>query len=727
MKSCKQCGNAMASDAPEGLCARCLLSVAMKNQPTASIHLVESRPPEVPIAGRVAEPTIDISNLAEVARRLPQFEILELLGRGGMGVVYKARQLQLDRIVALKILPPADATAPDFVERFRREARSLAKLNHPNIVHVHDFGETNGLYYFVMEFVDGANMRSLIGSGRMTSAEALAIVPKICDALQFAHEEGVVHRDIKPENILIDKKGRVKIADFGLAKLLGRTEADPQLTVSGATLGTPRYMAPEQVDKPGSVDHRADIYSLGVVFYEMLTGELPMGRFAPPSHKVQIDVRLDEIVLHALERDVQLRYQHASEVRNDVEKVTSGSSAIAASSTDNAQATVGELPPGQPAPLRPRFQIWYFLLSTVIFTAAFCAALALWNLRWPGVPLGGVVIFIALGVATALGRNFRILLAHWKTDTPIKAVVRFGFCLTSCVGGYYFVLGGTFAQWERNYSIYHDSSGFAHEYAGKEYQLVRLLPSYQHSIPQVELTDTFGGRFIDRNSCFRDGTLDLSADDAEICFRLFLGFWLLAGAVVILFVGRGRMFKPNRSWRVWIWPATLMLAILAGWLTCGIMRVFQWRFNQSALSGSEIVKVSLNDVRQPLQALLTSRGYAPANMRIFSMNRIPDGAQIGATGAEDFVKPSPFDRWRWTRGVLVPTHPAVQLMYVTTAWRPPGNSSSSPAAVGAPQVETYVMWTIYGANLVDGSAYSFNDQLHAAAEAAKTTAPTTEP
>jgi predicted Ser/Thr protein kinase len=291
-----------------------------------------------PGASRPAAANIDIADAAEVARRLPQFEIMELLGRGGMGVVYKARQIQLDRIVALKILPPEDAASPGFIERFRREARSLGKLSHPNIVNVHDFGDTNGLYYFVMEFVDGVNLREMIRAHRLTAAEALAVVPKICDALQFAHEEGIVHRDIKPENVLIDKKGRVKIADFGLAKLLGREEIDPRLTVSGATLGTPRYMAPEQVEKPGSVDHRADIYSLGVVFYEMLTGELPMGRFAPPSQKVRIDVRLDEIVLHALERDVDLRYQHASEVRDDVERVTSNPAA--------AQGTSG-------APLTP--------------------------------------------------------------------------------------------------------------------------------------------------------------------------------------------------------------------------------------------------------------------------------------------------------------------------------------------------------------------------------------
>jgi serine/threonine protein kinase len=295
MNFCPQCGTPVTSDSPERLCARCLLSVAMKGAGTPSPRDTATEAAAPGGGSRPAAVNIDIADAAEVARRLPQFEILELLGRGGMGVVYKARQIQLDRIVALKILPPQDAASAGFIERFRREARSLGKLAHPNIVNVHDFGETNGLYYFVMEFVDGVNLREMIRGQRLTSAEALAVVPKICDALQFAHEEGIVHRDIKPENILIDKKGRVKIADFGLAKLLGREETDPRLTVSGATLGTPRYMAPEQAEKPGSVDHRADIYSLGVVFYEMLTGELPMGRFLPPSQKVQVDVRLDAI------------------------------------------------------------------------------------------------------------------------------------------------------------------------------------------------------------------------------------------------------------------------------------------------------------------------------------------------------------------------------------------------------------------------------------------------
>src|SRR5438552_109605 len=182
LRFCPQCQRLLPANAPEGLCPQCLLRAAAAPP---------SEPQAVTTSGR--GDIVDIGDPAAVGKCLPQFEIIELLGRGGMGVVYKARQINLDRIVALKILPPVDSQSADFVERFRREARSLAKLSHPNIVAVHDFGESGGLYYFAMEFVDGANLREMIRTGKMRPEEALAIVPKICDALQFAHEEGVVH------------------------------------------------------------------------------------------------------------------------------------------------------------------------------------------------------------------------------------------------------------------------------------------------------------------------------------------------------------------------------------------------------------------------------------------------------------------------------------------------------------------------------------------------------
>jgi tRNA A-37 threonylcarbamoyl transferase component Bud32 len=266
----------------------------------------------------------------ELAPHFPQLEMLEFIGQGGMGAVYKARQKQLDRIVALKILPPDIGQDAAFAGRFAREARALAKLNHPGIVTIHDFGQTDGLFYFIMEFVDGVTLRQLLSTGRVSPREALAIVPQICDALQFAHDQGIVHRDIKPENILLDRRGRVKVADFGLAKLIGgeketapsnSTTVSPNLTESGKIMGTPQYMAPEQAAHPLEVDHRADIYSLGVVFYQMLTGKLPDKRLEPPSKRVEIDVRLDEVVLRALEQKPELRYQQVSEVKTMLETI----------------------------------------------------------------------------------------------------------------------------------------------------------------------------------------------------------------------------------------------------------------------------------------------------------------------------------------------------------------------------------------------------------------------
>jgi serine/threonine protein kinase len=314
-----------------------------------------------------------------IATFFPQLEIIELIGRGGMGAVYKARQPGLDRLVALKILPPRPGSDPGFAERFTREARALAKLSHPSIVAVYDFGQVSGagvppacapsippeaaatptagaprhstldtrhspaLHYFLMEYVDGPNLRQLERAGKLTPREALQIVPQICEALQYAHDEGIVHRDIKPENVLLDKKGRVKIADFGLAKILGREPQDFHLTGAGQVMGTPHYMAPEQVEHPQNVDHRADIYSLGVVFYEMLTGELPLGKFAPPSRKVQVDVRLDDVVLRALEKEPERRYQSASQVKSAVE--TLSTQPIQTPSPVVPTATVAPQPP----------------------------------------------------------------------------------------------------------------------------------------------------------------------------------------------------------------------------------------------------------------------------------------------------------------------------------------------------------------------------------------------
>jgi len=267
---------------------------------------------------------LDLPSLEEIAAAFPDLEVLDLIGHGGMSAVFRARQPKLDRMIVLKMLPKPLAATPGFAERFTREGRVLARLSHPSIVAVHDFGESGGFFFLIMEFVDGVNLRQAMRAGRFTPEQALNIIPAICDALQFAHTQGVLHRDIKPENILLDSKGRVKIADFGIAKIIGEEGGDAMLlTQSGAKLGTAPYMAPEQIEQPSTVDHRADIYSLGVVFYEMLTGELPLGRFAAPSTLSSVGGNIDEIVFKALKKERGRRQQSVGEFKTQLQGLTS--------------------------------------------------------------------------------------------------------------------------------------------------------------------------------------------------------------------------------------------------------------------------------------------------------------------------------------------------------------------------------------------------------------------
>jgi len=342
-RQCSECGRSLPADAPQGLCPQCLIKLGLPTGAEAQDGASPDKPNDTPTSGAPPSAGFVPPEPGALAEQFPQLEVLELLGQGGMGAVYKARQKQLDRLVALKILPPQAGRSEAFAERFTREARSLAKLSHPGIVMVYDFGRTQaGLYYFVMEFVDGTDLRHVIRSGQLSPAEALVVVPQLCEALQYAHEEGVVHRDIKPENIMLNKKGQIKITDFGLAKLLDQPATVYTLTQAGQRMGTPHYMAPEQIEHPHMVDHRADIYSLGVVFYEMLTGELPLGRFPPPSRKVRIDVRLDEVVLKTLEKEPERRYQHASEVKIDVETIVSEAPAPGRAAEPAKQAEQGD-------------------------------------------------------------------------------------------------------------------------------------------------------------------------------------------------------------------------------------------------------------------------------------------------------------------------------------------------------------------------------------------------
>lgn len=253
----------------------------------------------------------------EVRRLLPRFRIEHLLGRGGMGAVYLGIQKDLERKVAIKLLPGELALDEGFVLRFEREARMLASLSHRGIVQIHDFGRTEGGHpYFVMEYVEGEMLRDWMGSGKRSSRDILRVASQICDALACAHGKGVIHRDIKPSNILINGEGDVKLTDFGLSRPSQKTAGEWH-SVSKPGMGTPDYMSPEQ--RSGSEDHRADLYSLGVVLYEMLCGRLPMGAWTPPSRCAGTPVRIDKVVSRALQGDPATRYQSAVQMKRDLD------------------------------------------------------------------------------------------------------------------------------------------------------------------------------------------------------------------------------------------------------------------------------------------------------------------------------------------------------------------------------------------------------------------------
>lgn len=274
---------------------------------------------------------------------LPGYELLELIGRGGMGEVWRARQVSLDRQVALKVLPPKFAADPEFIKRFDKEIAALAALSHPNITQIIDRGRVGTHCYFVMELVTGRSLREVMHESRLAPAEALRIAIQVCRGIEHAHQRSVIHRDVKPENVLIDAAGTAKVADFGLAGMRG-SDRNLELTATAVAMGTVNYMAPEQRRDAKHVDHRADVYSLGVLLYEMLTGELPFGRFKLPSQRVRgLDPRLDEVVAQALEQDPEARLESAGKLAEALEElVGSASSQVPSKLRDTSPERPGQ-------------------------------------------------------------------------------------------------------------------------------------------------------------------------------------------------------------------------------------------------------------------------------------------------------------------------------------------------------------------------------------------------
>ncbi len=311
---------------------------------------------------------------------LPGYELTELLGRGGMGEVWRGKQLSLDREVAVKVLPEKFARDPEFVARFEKETKALAALSHPNIVQIIDRGKAGEHYFFAMELVKGVTLREML-HGPLVPRDALRIATQIARAMDSAHENNIVHRDLKPENILVNARGHVKIADFGLAGMNG-SQHNVSLTATAVAMGTVNYMAPEQRRDAKHVDHRADLYSLGVLIYEMLVGELPIGRFKLPTQKVAgLDPRVDDLVARLLETEPEARPARALDVALELEAMTPVSG-VSSPGRPPSVAGPAPTPLTQPPAGAPSWRAGALVLAAMLLTGL---ALRLWPQGPPAV------------------------------------------------------------------------------------------------------------------------------------------------------------------------------------------------------------------------------------------------------------------------------------------------------------------------------------------------------
>ena len=329
-----------------------------------------------------------------IGQTVSHYRILEELGRGGMGVVYKAQDTKLDRVVALKFLPQHLTSSDAEQSRFLQEARAASALNHPNVCGIHAIGEHDGQVFIDMEYVEGKTLRSRIAEKELKIEDALEYAIQIGDALQEAHSKGIVHRDVKCENIMINSRNQVKVMDFGLAKLKGSLK----LTKSSSTVGTLAYMAPEQI-QGGEVDSRSDIFSFGIVLYEMLTGRTPFrGEHDaavmysivnsvpdPPSAiRPSISAEIDRIVHRALEKEPEDRYQHVDDMVSELRRIHKRTSRVSRAAAppfqavEKSQQTVPVAPEsgsgmGGSERRRQRLPLWAFASGAIVLAGAFVA------------------------------------------------------------------------------------------------------------------------------------------------------------------------------------------------------------------------------------------------------------------------------------------------------------------------------------------------------------------
>src|SRR6266446_207886 len=334
IRICRKCGAKILSDAPEGLCTRCVLKIALAMPPKAS---VVADPGSVDKLSRGEVTAVRDgkrgTRAAELLGELGDYELLEEVGRGGQGVVFRARQKSLNRTVALKVISLGQWASEAHLKRFRREAKAAASLDHPSIVPIYEVGERDGSCYFSMKFVEGGQLDEVVRRKPMSIRQAVELIAKVARTVHYAHERGILHRDIKPGNILLDKKGEPHLTDFGLARLI---EQESTVTNSFDVLGTPSYMSPEQAaGRTKEVSAAADVYSLGAVFYQMLTGEPPFAGGTtyetirlvleseprnPRTRNPKVDVDLATICLKCLEKDPARRYESAAALVDDIER-----------------------------------------------------------------------------------------------------------------------------------------------------------------------------------------------------------------------------------------------------------------------------------------------------------------------------------------------------------------------------------------------------------------------
>jgi len=286
----------------------------------------------------------------QLAPLFPAYHIECLIATGGMGAVYRAVQKSLDRTVAIKILPQEFSQDPSFCTIFEAEAKSMARLNHPNLIGVYDFGEVDGMLYIIMEFVPGQSLFHSAHGHAVEPNEVMRLISAVCSGLAHAHENGIIHRDIKPSNILLDHRNEPKIGDFGLAHPVGTGHQE------GAEIyGTPGYTAPEVVNDPKSVNHRADIFSIGVLLHELLTGKLPADDPRPASQIAHCDLCFDAIISCATAENPEARYANAHQIIADISNIQNQvASAAAHPARPTARhGSTGPLPNVRSMPARP--------------------------------------------------------------------------------------------------------------------------------------------------------------------------------------------------------------------------------------------------------------------------------------------------------------------------------------------------------------------------------------